>query len=546
MQILTYLITKQIQSLLYILIMSGGEGKEEMNENENKSSMEILSELFSKFDADPPVIIKKEKDESSRKHKKSKKKHKHKEKKHKKKSKKHKVRNSSESDSSNGSGIDLTDILKSEDCNSSLSETIKKIIKMDTKTMSKSNVKEVKEKEKKSHKRKKHKSNHSDDDRKKCKKMKFEEKSRKDSPERYKEHKRSIDRSESKYREEKYKYRDDYKYRDYRYKDDYRSKDYDDDKRHKYRDNPFYRDRSEDRYFDDRHRTYDRDRDKEDSDNYIDKKKLLEIARRNAIQMMKSGSLPGALTLGPQAQEKVIAAIRSGGKTVEELTDFCKTLSKQEELGELSSISDVNSSESDGDQPFHHPFQIKDKPLTINIKNSVPLPIKSNQERASELRIQFPVSSGQQHRKTESEWVPVEPKAIEAPPPVLPKPIPVEEPEVIAPAPVVVVPPGPQAFPSKDLDEATLQENVDIASIVSQRLTAMRKLQENPHDVQAITEMFQAQKEMNTWAESKQQVGQFTGSTGAQILSQAELSAGYQAWARKVRKLFFLVSLRSI
>lgn len=40
--------------------------------------------------------------------------------------------------------------------------------------------------------------------------------------------------------------------------------------------------------------------------------------------------------------------------------------------------------------------------------------------------------------------------------------------------------------------------------------------------------------QMNTWAESKQQIGQFTGSTGAQILTQAELSAGYQAWARKV------------
>lgn len=42
---------------------------------------------------------------------------------------------------------------------------------------------------------------------------------------------------------------------------------------------------------------------------------------------------------------------------------------------------------------------------------------------------------------------------------------------------------------------------------------------------------------MQTWAESKQQPGQFTGSTGAQIMSQAELSSGYQAWARKVLTL---------
>lgn len=49
---------------------------------------------------------------------------------------------------------------------------------------------------------------------------------------------------------------------------------------------------------------------------------------------------------------------------------------------------------------------------------------------------------------------------------------------------------------------------------------------------------------MNTWAESKQQFGQFTGSTGAQILSQAQLASGFQAWARKVliKKLLFLFS----
>lgn len=105
---------------------------------------------------------------------------------------------------------------------------------------------------------------------------------------------------------------------------------------------------------------------------HIDKKKLLEIARKNAIQMMKSGSLSGALSLGPQAQEKVIAAIKCGGKTVEELTDFCKTLSKKEEMGELSSLSEENSSDNDSEKPFHHPFQIKEKPvsITMNIKVS--------------------------------------------------------------------------------------------------------------------------------------------------------------------------------
>lgn len=39
---------------------------------------------------------------------------------------------------------------------------------------------------------------------------------------------------------------------------------------------------------------------------------------------------------------------------------------------------------------------------------------------------------------------------------------------------------------------------------------------------------------MNTWAESKLPFGQFTGTTGANILSQEQLASGYQAWARKV------------
>lgn len=47
---------------------------------------------------------------------------------------------------------------------------------------------------------------------------------------------------------------------------------------------------------------------------------------------------------------------------------------------------------------------------------------------------------------------------------------------------------------------------------------------------------------MQTWASSKQApLGQFRGSTGAQIMSASELSAGYQAWAKKV---LFLISLK--
>lgn len=40
--------------------------------------------------------------------------------------------------------------------------------------------------------------------------------------------------------------------------------------------------------------------------------------------------------------------------------------------------------------------------------------------------------------------------------------------------------------------------------------------------------------QMKSWAESKQMPGQFTGSTGVKVLTPAELTSGYQAWARKV------------
>ncbi|XP_022919854.2 protein Son [Onthophagus taurus] len=509
------------------------ENVEQPTQDTQKSSMEILSELFGSFDADPPVIVKKEKGED-KKHKKSKKKHKHKEKKHKKKSKK---RKRSDSECSDNSGIDITGLLikKEKDIDIKIEKDIEeKCSSIYDATILAIKGKEMIEIEPKP---KKEKVNHKKDSSKDCNKKKKRSKSQDDvkrgrSKERYRlrSRSRSIERKSNKRKREKYSPRRDRK--DYEKKrsfyDDFYGKDDKYSKTH-------------------HHRSYSEkekrpNRDETSLSSHIDKKKLLEIARKNAIQMMKSGSLPGALTLGPQAQEKVIAAIKSGGKTVEELTDFCKTLSQKEELGELSSVSEDNDTDSDSDKQFHHPFLIKERPIsiTMNIKNSVPLPIKNSQERASELRIQFPVSSGQQHRKTESEWVPVSPKKTESTTTTTTTTITiasVSSSNISKPTPpkttIVQKPKETLTQPEVFVNNTQMEQNIDVASIVSQRLSAMRKLQENPHDVQALTSMYKAQKEMNSWAESKQQIGQFTGSTGAQILSQAELSSGYQAWARK-------------
>ncbi len=48
----------------------------------------------------------------------------------------------------------------------------------------------------------------------------------------------------------------------------------------------------------------------------IDKQKLLEIARKNAISMLKQGALPVSVI----SSKDKIASIKAGGKTVDELT----------------------------------------------------------------------------------------------------------------------------------------------------------------------------------------------------------------------------------
>lgn len=44
---------------------------------------------------------------------------------------------------------------------------------------------------------------------------------------------------------------------------------------------------------------------------------------------------------------------------------------------------------------------------------------------------------------------------------------------------------------------------------------------------------------MSAWASSKFVPGQFTGSTGANILTAKELQSGFQAWAKRVSKFIW-------
>lgn len=125
---------------------------------------------------------------------------------------------------------------------------------------------------------------------------------------------------------------------------------------------------------------------------------------------MRRGVLPTDIFSRDQ-----IVAIRAGGKSVDELTDYCKRLARKDARGDA-----ISDDEGDGEPHFlHHPFHVKDRPLpqiTLNIRNAVPIPLRTPQAMAIEsakLKTVFPVSSGTTHRIKELEWVPVNPEEEE-------------------------------------------------------------------------------------------------------------------------------------
>lgn len=95
------------------------------------------------------------------------------------------------------------------------------------------------------------------------------------------------------------------------------------------------------------------------------------------MTMLKNGTLPGTQNLAPGDKELFLHKMRYDGKTVEELTDFCKKLSNGEALNE--DLSSVSSGESDHDHEghskvFHHPFVLKDRGhIVMNIKVDINL-----------------------------------------------------------------------------------------------------------------------------------------------------------------------------
>lgn len=243
----------------------------------------------------------------------------------------------------------------------------------------------------------------------------------------------------------------------------------------------------------------------------LNKAQLLEIAKANAAAMCAKAGVPLPPNLKPAPpptiEEKV--AKKSGGATIEELTEKCKQIAQSKEDDDVIVNKPHVSDEEEEEPPFyHHPFKLSEpKPIffNLNIAAAKPTPPKSQVTLTKE----FPVSSGSQHRKKEAdsvygEWVPVEKNGEE----------------------------------NKDDDNvfssSLPSEPVDISTAMSERALAQKRLSENAFDLEAMSMLNRAQERIDAWAQLNSIPGQFTGSTGVQVLTQEQLAnTGAQAWIKK-------------
>ncbi|RWS13253.1 protein SON-like isoform X1 [Dinothrombium tinctorium] len=172
------------------------------------------------------------------------------------------------------------------------------------------------------------------------------------------------------------------------------------------------------------------------------------------------------------------------------------------------------------DKDVRHPFRLKERrDIEIRVRDFVQLQSRTAKEVQKELREQFPVSSGSHHRIKEHEWTEVKPDS-----PKKPKKKVKSEHEKVD-----------ESNIDQNIETNTFQSknSLDIGTIMSQRLNAMRKLQEDPYNVVAIKQMYNAQEMMQDWARSQAHAGQYNGSTGTKSLSIEELEGDFPVWTKK-------------
>jgi len=213
------------------------------------------------------------------------------------------------------------------------------------------------------------------------------------------------------------------------------------------------------------------------------------------------------------SSQQVKVAKRAGGKTIAELTAFCKKLQEEKETDDNSN-GKVDETEQEEAQPVttHHPFLVKEKPdftippviFPVNMnKPSLPLV-----DSSKPLPQQFPVSCGSKHREKESGD---------------------NEVSVVADVDgsVIQTQPQPEVFAQVPL------EKFDISDLVAKRMEAQRRLQAEPNDIEALLMLQEVQMKMQNWCQSNVKPGQFTGELVKNLLPKEHLKGGFQAWAKK-------------
>ena len=130
----------------------------------------------------------------------------------------------------------------------------------------------------------------------------------------------------------------------------------------------------------------------------------MAIAKKNAVKLLSSDNLHGI-------DHDRLIAMKSGGQTLGQLTEFCRELARKGITDEFSD-DDLNGDEDD----FHHPFLVKDKPLPSVLTSAYPgsslardgvaleyLTPAMRSAAKTHRMLEFPVSSGNAHRVKEKD-----------------------------------------------------------------------------------------------------------------------------------------------
>ncbi|XP_062906514.1 protein SON-like isoform X1 [Mobula hypostoma] len=235
----------------------------------------------------------------------------------------------------------------------------------------------------------------------------------------------------------------------------------------------------------------------------LDKAQLLEIAKANAAAMCAKAGMPLPANLKPVVPlVKEVITKKRGCSSIEEFTEKCKKIVESSDDNELGNKPHL----SEEDEPFSsQPIKVNElKPISFSLSQNAT--VKPTAKTQVALTKEFPVSSGSQHRKKEvlngyGQWVPVEKTSKET---------------------------------TDDVFPEVSSQVVDISATMSERAAAQKRLVKNPYDVEAMSMILRAQEQIDVWAQANSLPGQFTGSTGVQVLTYEELThSGPQAWIRK-------------